>query len=234
MKIANQLCRMLIMNTCLMVLFGCVKNDKDTVILPVPSDGKVSENAVPIEIREKFSQYINLYEGTTPPDITGYYISSPNTTVYCSDEWGYSPGEVISDSKLHFGEQTSHGTISIYEEKQGTSESVAYNVKITGHGSYFTVYFTSFNHKSDGVTTSKKSTVISGEMTSKGIKNFQYAFIMLEKNDPNGVLMPVNAYRVFKDGDGVASRINSFAPARRQSDKLIDMNKCSDASQKPN
>jgi len=49
------------------------------------------------------------------------------------------------------------------------------------------------------------STLISGTLTSSGIINFHYAFVLLEKgSDPTNQLVPVNTYRIFKDSDGLA------------------------------
>ena len=41
-------------------------------------------------------------------------------------------------------------------------------------------------------------------MTSAGIKDLYYSFVMIDKNDPNNHLMDIGDYRVFKDGDGLA------------------------------
>lgn len=201
-----------------LVLNSCLDKQSGIIALPTSSDGEVDERVIPAEIRTTFSSYVNLYEGTTPPTITGCYEITPMTTVYCSDERGYEPGHVINDMKVYFGEQTNRGIILEYKEQENSSTAVANNVQITGYGPYFTAYFINYGTGNDGVTTTKQSTVISGELTSNGIRNIQYAFIMLEKNDPYDKMMPVNAYRVFKDGDGMAYNTYDFyAPARRTS-----------------
>ena len=201
-----------------LVLNSCLDKQSGIIALPTSSDGEVSDRAIPAEIRSTFSSYVNLYEGTTPPIITGCYEITPMTTVYCSDAGGYEPGRVINDMKIYFGEQANRGVILEYKEQEYSSTSKASNVQITGYGSYFTAYFINYGNDYDGVSTSKHSTVISGEITSSGIRNIQYAFIMLEKNDPYDKMMPVNAYRVFKDGDGMAYNTYDFyAPVRRAS-----------------
>jgi len=46
-------------------------------------------------------------------------------------------------------------------------------------------------------------------MTSKGIKNLQYGFLMLEKNnDVNDEIMDPGRYRIIKDKDGLSEYTN--------------------------
>ena len=39
-------------------------------------------------------------------------------------------------------------------------------------------------------------------MSSYGISNLYYGFVMLDKYDPNQRIMPIGAFRIFKDQDG--------------------------------
>ena len=47
--------------------------------------------------------------------------------------------------------------------------------------------------------------IVSGTVTADGIRDFFCGMLMLEKNDPNNKLMNIGTYRIFKDGDGLAS-----------------------------
>ena len=45
-------------------------------------------------------------------------------------------------------------------------------------------------------------------MTDQGIKNPMYAFIILDKYDPDNLSMDVNEYRIFSDKDGMAEFVD--------------------------
>ncbi|MDR0517479.1 MAG: hypothetical protein LBH25_10595 [Fibromonadaceae bacterium] len=94
----------------------------------------------------------------------------------------------------------------MYREKQGTGQSASDNVtvEIVGSNNNFTAYFVTDGIDNNGIRT-KQSVVISGTLTSSGISNFHYVFVMLEKGpDPQNKIVPVDTYRTFKDGDGLA------------------------------
>ncbi len=92
-----------------------------------------------------------------------------------------------------------------YASKQGSSsEGSSDEVTVSGSNDDFTAYFISTGTNS-GISF-KTATVISGTKTSSGIKNYLNAFILLEKGaDPNGKLMGVNEFRIFKDNNNLAS-----------------------------
>ena len=48
------------------------------------------------------------------------------------------------------------------------------------------------------------ATIISGTMTSEGIKDYYYGILMLDKRDPNNKRMKIGDFRIFKDGDGLS------------------------------
>lgn len=52
--------------------------------------------------------------------------------------------------------------------------------------------------------------VITGNLQADGIANFQVATVILDKTDPNNIVMPPGERRVFVDGDGLASRVAEF------------------------
>ncbi|HNM33065.1 MAG TPA: hypothetical protein PKM51_09930, partial [Chitinophagales bacterium] len=68
---------------------------------------------------------------------------------------------------------------------------------------------------SNGSTSSIQYTtvsVISGELTSTGIKDFQYGFIFTKKTGDDGDVkyIPVGKSRVWVDGDAFAEKISTF------------------------
>ena len=74
---------------------------------------------------------------------------------------------------------------------------------ISGSGNNFTVFFyTTTNYRG---ASDKRLTAFSGTLTSNGIKDLRWAWIVTEKsNDPDGLLPAEGVYRIFKDGDGLA------------------------------
>jgi len=171
---------------------------KPPVVVPV--------DVVPNEVREKIGNKMTFYTGTTPPDISGQYVADNFTLVSSSLSYDDIGSTGWYDQYIAFI-RGSNGKI-LYKAREGTdseysSEDVV--IDVVGSNNNFTAYFV-LTGTSRGIKV-KQSTVISGTWTSDGIRGFQYAFIMLEKGpDPSGVLVPVNTYRVFKDGDGLASK----------------------------
>jgi uncharacterized protein (TIGR02145 family) len=168
--------------------------------------GSVPSSVIPDAIREQFAIAMPIYSGTAPPDIAGKYMSN-NTTLTGSNLSDDVIGKKYLDMYVAFirGED---GSLQ-YREKQGNSTAGSENVKveIVGSANNFTAYFVA-EGVSEGIST-RRSTVISGTLTSSGISDFHYAFIMLQKGpDPDELLVAVNTYRIFKDGDGMAERYN--------------------------
>ena len=89
-----------------------------------------------------------------------------------------------------------------YQAKQNTAIQNGSGAFISGDGNNFTIFFNATER--DGEVTTKTALVVSGTKTSEGIRNLKYAFVMLDKYDPNDVKMDIGTYRVIKDGDGIS------------------------------
>ncbi len=184
---------------------GCMSDGAETIVLPDQNQGwgGPPSSVIPDAIREQFESLMPIYSGATPPDISGQYVSNPHTLVGSSDG-DYSPGYVFGDRYMAFF-TGANGKVS-YQGKQGsgTSASEEVIIEVIGSGNDFTAYLVTTG-ESGGIW-NKMSVVISGTLTSSGISNFHYAFIMLEKDDPQNELVDVNTYRIFKDGNGLAEK----------------------------
>jgi len=186
---------------------GCMSSGSETIVLPEQessgTEGKVPSSIIPDAIRGTFETSMPIYSGTSPPDISGQYRA--NSLKLTGSSISGDKLSAIADLYLAFVKK-SNGKLS-YREKQADGESGSDDVvvEVVGSNNNFTAYF-----EADGVSAgirTKMSTVISGTFTSSGISNFSYGFVMLEKGyDPNNDLVPVNTYRTFKDGDGLAER----------------------------
>lgn len=188
-------------------LTGCLREGVDTIALPF---GKIPEGVIPQAIREQFEQYMPIYEGTTPPNITGEYLCKPDVLVFTSDD-DFEPGDLFAPMYFAFENQTESG-MATYRNRQASATAEAPEVYVVGSGNNFTAYFLSYETRTDDdgnvTATSKMSHIMSGTLTPEGIVNFRNSFIMLEKDDPSDLLMDVNEYRVFKDGDELVSYYN--------------------------
>lgn len=178
---------------------SCLKNYNSTIALP---EIGTAANVIPEEIRDEFESKMEIYEGTNPPDITSSFVIADNKLHYSSD--GYNGN--FADIYMKF--YNKRGNRYEYESKQRDSHGEASGVVVIGSGDSFTAYFTEYEDYGDGVTWSVSADLISGKMTSNGIRDIRHAFIMLEKNDPDDKLMDINEYRVFYDGDGLASFVD--------------------------
>lgn len=181
---------------------------------------------IPEEIREKMEPYIPIYDGTNPPDVTGTYLISPFVAVYCEDGH-YEPGHKCVDVTIRFSNQDPvHNTLD-YDSYDAYSRDSGPGAFISGTGENFSAFFDT-EGQSFGIYT-KMALVISGTISSKGIKDLYYAFVMVKKgDDPNHKIMNEGVFRVFKDSDGISVRSNwnpSSASPAGLSPENIDVSK---------
>ena len=200
-------------------LTSCLRDGIDTIALPF---GKIPNGVIPQEIRDQFEEYMPIYEGVTPPDITGEYLCHPDLLVFSSDGQ-YYPGYQFSPLYFAFYDQTPSG-MAAYKEHQVNSFVEAPEVYVVGSGNNFTAYFISHGIRNDNngnwEATYKMSNIISGTITEDGIVDYRSAFIMLEKDDPYHRLMDVNEYRIFEDGDGLVVNYDWMKSTPKGNDKL--------------
>ncbi len=184
---------------------GCMSEGNETIVLPDLESGEGSLSAaIPDEIREQFERTMPIYTGNTPPDISGQYLAN-NFTLTGSNVSGDNLGTKYGDLYLAFIKGT-NGKLS-YLERQGGAEAGSDNVtvEIIGNNNNFTAYFVaSGSYK--GISF-KQSTIVSGTLTSSGISNFNYGFVVVDIGpDPNDELMDLRSFRTYKDSDGLAAK----------------------------
>lgn len=188
----------LLLALALALITGCLQKGEETIALP---EIGTAASVIPEEVRKEFESKMELYEGTNPPDITGDYIISPDKLFYASD--GNAPSD-FSDKLISFYNKV--GNTYEYISRQGTAEGKNTSlVTVIGNGDNFTAYFTAKVNDEDGSWTTSAH-LISGSITSSGIRNLKNAFIVLKAYDPYNVIMDENEYRIFYDGDGIAKR----------------------------
>jgi hypothetical protein len=184
------------------VFYACTSEGSDTIIVPSMPAATISTAAIPDSIQEKMENYITIYEGTTPPVITGTYVISPEKLVYAAAD--DNTPSAFADDYIRFSNQNTATNRAVYDSKQSASVYHSDDVLIIGSGNQFSAYFVSTG-TSDGIYV-KETTVISGTKTASGISGLRYAFVMVETGaDPDNKVMNAGKFRVFKDGDGLAA-----------------------------
>lgn len=170
------------------------------------------EDVVPEDLVEKMSKKITIHRGSNPPTVEGCYYIDPFETVYCEDEGngGYEAGHIVQSHIIRFSNQDKVNHTLDFEGRSssGSTSSVGTGAFISGNGNNFSVFFSTIgeNYTEKGQTvTTKEALIISGTKASTGIKNLQYAFVMIEKSgDTYDEIMKEGVYRVFKDSDGLS------------------------------
>lgn len=157
-------------------------------------------SVIPAKYLNELKGYITIYEGDTPPNIEGLFLMKPLSLVKDSYD-----ATIAGQAPMYFefsDQNPSKNTIRLRQEQNHATGS-AYGAYICGSGSNFTV-FLDISGK-DGNYWWKIGTILSGTMTSNGIQNLRYAFVMLDNNDPKEEkIMKPGRWRVWKDGDGMS------------------------------
>ncbi len=158
---------------------------------------------IPQEYLSKMATHMPIYAGSTPPTIDGTFTSHPHVSVYTSD--GYTWPNGLADQIMNFsGQNKSKNTLN-YQYKQGSGIGDKTEMIVMGEGDKFTIFAVMNGSRPDVNATYKMAEIVSGTMTADGIKDFFSGILLVEKNDPNNKIMSVGTYRIFKDGDGLAS-----------------------------
>lgn len=195
----------------LLILGACLDNGTNTAVLPPintnvgnvsPSTETISlEEFVPDSIFEVLEAEIPIYEGDTPPDVTGAYLISEMWFESSSSDLD-AVNRKINDYEICFKNNMAHyeGQHRIDESNYESSDTVY----VTGSGDNFTAYFIGYG-ENQGVWR-KSSTVISGTLTDDGIKDIYFTQTILEKGDDSQIssFIPLGRVRVFIDKDGLA------------------------------
>ena len=150
-----------------------------------------------------------IHTGTTPPNIEGTFNITPFELAFTDvEDYQYVVGYQITGYTYHFYDQQGVKIKTDYENLNLLSDdkAIGRGTIISGSENKFTAYM-SFEGEDKSIGASyKEVAIISGEITAQGIKNFRYAFCLLEKNDPLNKLMPVGGTRIWFDSDNMSER----------------------------
>lgn len=182
-------------------LFACLEKDNETVIIP-PYVESIPETIIPTTIIDSLRAYMTIYDGENPPFIEGGFLASPMTLVHASDTYFNNN---FYNARLLFSSQSCRNMIC-YTEEQSSAQLVCDAAIVIGHNANFTFAGRAEMHNTIAGWSCTLGLVISGEQASDGsIRHLEYANIMLEKNDPYGVLIDVGDFRIYHDSDGTTT-----------------------------
>lgn len=198
----------------LFVMVSCSKSDSGekqvkTSVFNIPTEAKaiISEEF----IGKMADNGMTINEGTTPPNIEGIFATGILEMIYTSwKEDNYPIGNQIEGYRYKFYEQkgTKVKMDYVHESLLSDDNATGKGVIISGSGNKFTAYMELIGSFSR--STYKQASILSGEITPSGIKDFQWAVCLLEKNDLGNKLMQVGDIRIWIDQSKLAVKKAQF------------------------
>ncbi|WP_146202856.1 hypothetical protein [Pedobacter paludis] len=193
---------------------SCSKKNNPDDIQPKGYEGispKI-QGLISAELLDKFSGLgLKINRGGTPPNIEGIFIDNPQTLqVPFNANDPYPVGKVDKDYKFKFYDQIDDDVKMSYKDAVSVDKGDGIGSLISGSGNLFTLY-----GKTSGTESGISYTaviIVSGEITPQGIKDFQFAAILVDKTGDatNTILQPKGTGRIWKDGNALASATTIF------------------------
>ncbi|MEO8770381.1 MAG: hypothetical protein ABI402_09865 [Ferruginibacter sp.] len=162
-------------------------------------------------IDELESRGMAINKGDQPPSIEGIYLANPYTlTSPYSSEDPWQAGHVIGDYKYKMYDQKGDDVKLDYKNASLSDIGNGVASFISGSSKKFSL-FAQLTGVSSGISY-KQVSIISGEITADGIKDFQFAFVLTEKggDGSNSILIPVGKPRIWRDDSGIASTTSLY------------------------
>ena len=200
----------------ILLFSGCLKEGNDTIVLPLP-DGKIPYSVIPEQLQDSLRTHgLTIHEGVNPGNIDGRFLSSPMVLHYSSDNYQ----ELFYDLYMSFSGQKPRGMVKYSEtQKHEYIDGKSYMANVIGEGNDVTMYCLQnvFECSSSGDTLwkSRTATVVSGTLCDDGIKDCQYAHVVLDTwaaDDYHASpLSKPGTHRIWYDGDGMATRLSDVS-----------------------
>ena len=199
----------------LFVLVSCSKSDsgedqvkKSNFNIPVEAKAIIPEEL----IGKMAANGMTINEGTNPPNIEGIFATGMFKLTYkSSEEDNYPIGKEIEGYRYKFYEQkgTKVKADYVHEDLVSDDNATGKGAIISGSGNKFTAYL-KLTGSFQGVTYTQGA-VYSGEITANGVKDFQWAFCLLDKkNDHTNKLMPIGGIRIWVDKSKLAVKKQEY------------------------
>ena len=188
------------------LLAGCMKDGEDMLLLPVQND-RIPATVLSAAELDSLSQYMDINEGNNPPNIAGIYEVSPVQLLYSTE--GYYDN--FYDFRMHVVSQNGRN-LAVYRESQNAVTSDGIEAYVIGDGNLFTLYTIEKSVNIVDGWSCELTTIVSGRKTAEGIADFRYAILLRNKQDDEGRLVAPDSFRIFTDGDGLASVTTTTLP----------------------
>lgn len=197
---------------------NCTKND-ETTIIPVGTESYVKDilSVIPDSAMVQFNAAFGaVHEGYVPPKIEGQFVIGPKQRVASNvASWPLVMPVPEPNATLRFFNQ--HNGVTGMEFSEAFAQQTD-TVYVMGNGNDFTAYV--IESKSYDMAYSddtyhvnmKRGIVVKGSIAAEGIRNMFFAVVIMEVNDDSHGLIPQfepGSYFIYKDGDGMASRLDS-------------------------
>ena len=206
-----------------LLVANCTKNDVTTII-PVGTESYVQDilSVIPDSAMVQFNASFGaVYEGYIPPKIEGRFVIGPKQRVASNVVgWLLNPTDPEPNVSLRFSEQH-NGVVRV--DLAEASEQTTDTAFVMGTDNAFTVYFVeNKNYEVPFAGTAfhvnmKRGVILKGNVEDEGIRNLYFAVVIMEVNDDSDGLIPQyepGSYFIYKDGDGIASRLDSEGGGR--------------------
>lgn len=177
---------------------ACYEDHSDLIpgqdFIPDEILAKIKENGQPI------------YEGLTPPDVTGKYRISP-LILQSSNFDDVAPGRSFSDEIVAFTDYDP-GTLTLkVNSEQANTTGEGFGSFIAGEDNNFTIYVRIDRVDENGHKT-LSTDVYSGTLSSNGITDlYRSAFMVDDGGDPDDDLIENGEGRLFRDDDGFSEKL---------------------------
>ncbi|HTJ11245.1 MAG TPA: hypothetical protein VL547_04450 [Dinghuibacter sp.] len=168
------------------------------------------KNIIPEPIIDSLRSWgMTIYDGQQPPALSGSYLVHIDSCIF--DNAGTNMAGRLFDQYQYTFSDENQSNLSIrvatkaIDDPNGATETSIDSTAtfVAGTGDYFTIFAEEKGVVTTryGLSTYTELDVVSGQIVSGGLGNFQYSIYMKDKNDPVGQLIPVNTSRIFVDGD---------------------------------
>lgn len=169
------------------------------------------QNIIPEQtIKDLEAKGLTVNRGNKPPNAEGIFEVSPFELLApfgAEDPW--LKGRRINPYRYKIYDQTKGKVTIDFKQLSSNDHGNGMGSYISGNGNKFSI-FTELKGETNNISYTHV-TIISGEITDTGIKDFQYGFVMTDKkNDDNNTLMEIGKSRIWIDADKLAEKVNEF------------------------
>jgi len=182
------------------VVFTSCKKDEEAA----PQLSQDIKNIVPDSTLNKIiSLGMPVNKGTNPPDLINIFKVIPFTLKSTNVDNDFAIGYVFSDYKFRLYDQDNEKLTIKLDYINGPESGTGYGGFISGDGNNFSVFVKV--HALNGNNEADIIQIISGTITTEGIKDFYLSnFMINDYGDPNSVWIEEETGRVFYDSDGIS------------------------------